>query len=96
MNEQSTFSSPRTLAEVRDWFFDEGLTVSDWARQHGLRPDAVYALLAGRTRGKRGQAHRVALALGLKGIPRGGELSQVLATEVMYASASTQLNVTRD
>lgn len=59
-------SSLRTLAEVREWFFQEGLAVSDWARRRGFRPEVVYALLAGRTRGSRGQAHLAAVALGLK------------------------------
>lgn len=56
----------RTLQEVRQWFFDQGLTVTEWSRQHGFRADCVYALLAGRTQGRRGHAHRAALALGLK------------------------------
>ena len=62
---------PRTPAEVRSWFFEEGLAVSAWALQHGFRPQVVYALLAGRTRGSRGQAHCVAVALGLKRGPAG-------------------------
>lgn len=68
MSKQLT--APRTLPEVRDWFFQEGLPVTEWARQHGFRPEAIYSLLAGRTRGSRGQAHRAAVALGLKSGPK--------------------------
>lgn len=61
-----TTSFPRTIDEVREWFFQEGLSVAGWSRANGFRPEAIYALLAGRTRGSRGQAHRAAVALGLK------------------------------
>lgn len=59
-------NKPKTLNEVKQWFFREGLPVTEWAKAHGFRPEAVYALLAGRTVGRRGQAHRAAIALGLK------------------------------
>jgi gp16 family phage-associated protein len=61
-----TTSSLQTPSEVRQWFFEHGISVTDWARKNGFRRDVVYAALAGRTRGYRGQAHAVALALGLK------------------------------
>lgn len=55
-----------TREQVRAWFEEEGITVSEWARQHGFGRAEVYALLLGRTRGRRGKSHQVALALGLK------------------------------
>ena len=61
-----TSNQPKTLDEVNQWFFSEGLPITQWARAHGFRPEVVYALLAGRTVGRRGQAHRAAIALGLK------------------------------
>lgn len=62
---------PRTLAEAREWFELSGETVSAWAKSHGFQPSVVYALLSGRTRGRRGDAHRAAIALGIKrGIER--------------------------
>lgn len=64
-------SNLRTLDEVREWFFQQGLPVNEWARQHGFEPAAIYALLSGRTRGIRGQAHQAAVALGLKSGPAG-------------------------
>jgi gp16 family phage-associated protein len=67
---------PRTVAEARRWFELTGEPVSAWARAHGFQPAVVYALLSGRTRGRRGHAHRAAVALGIKrGIERGEGLS---------------------
>jgi len=56
----------RTRKQVRYWFEVSGVSVSDWARDQGLPVSVVYALLAGRTRGRRGKAHRAAVALGMK------------------------------
>lgn len=57
-------------AELREWFEANGLSVSAWAKARGFAPETVYALLAGRTRGRRGEAHAAAVALGLKALPR--------------------------
>jgi len=73
MESMSAQIGAKSLNEVRRWFFDEGLTVVDWAHRHGFPPAAVYALLAGRTRGCRGQAHRAAVALGLKSSGQAGD-----------------------
>ena len=62
-------SNQLTAPEVRQWFLDHGISVTDWARERGFRREVVYAALAGRTRGYRGQAHQVAVALGLKKQP---------------------------
>lgn len=63
--------STRVLSvnEVRGWFDASGTSVSEWARERGLPAHAVYSVLSGRCRGRRGVAHRVALALGLKASP---------------------------
>lgn len=55
-----------TPEQVRVTFEQSGVTVADWARTHGFPPSVVYALLAGRSRGRRGDAHRAAIALRLK------------------------------
>jgi len=70
----------RTSSEIRRLFRDEGVTLSDWARRHGFSRLSVYSALAGRTQGVRGEAHQVAVALGLKAPPRG-------LTEALGASA---------
>lgn len=58
--------SGRTREEVKDAFTAHGVTVVEWARAHGFSADSVYAVLLGRTRGTRGESHRIAVALGLK------------------------------
>lgn len=54
---------------AKRWFESRGLVISDWALERGFKPDDVYAALSGRTRGRRGKAHEVAVALGLKQSP---------------------------
>ncbi|MGY0799925.1 DNA-binding protein [Lysobacter sp. A286] len=56
----------QTLDDIREAFETSGLAISEWADTHGFRRGSVYAVLAGRTKGRRGEAHRVAQALGLK------------------------------
>ncbi len=60
---------PRSLEQTKQWFFANGISVTDWAKQNGFRPQQVYALLNGKTRGVRGSSHRVAVALGVKAAP---------------------------
>jgi gp16 family phage-associated protein len=43
-----------------------GKSGADFCRQRGLEYDAYMAVLRGRAKGKRGQAHKVFAALGLK------------------------------
>jgi gp16 family phage-associated protein len=54
------------LAAVRRRFWLEGETIADWAAKNGFSPATTYSLLAGRLRARRGEAHRIAVALGLK------------------------------
>jgi len=54
------------LSDIRQAFVDEGLSVTEWADRHGFPRGSVYAVLSGRCQGRRGQAHRIAVALGLK------------------------------
>ena len=59
----------RSLDQAKAWFRAEGVSVREWAKSQGFEPGEVYALLNGRTRGYRGNAHRVAVALGVKQSP---------------------------
>lgn len=60
-------NSPRTAADVRREFDAKGITVADFAREHGFKdPTVVYQVLGGHRRGRRGEAHRAAVLLGLK------------------------------
>lgn len=64
-----TTQTPRTPEQVLAWFNANGITISGWAREHGFSRNAVNAMLYGYTLGRHGQAHRVAVALGLKAVP---------------------------
>lgn len=56
----------QTREEVLAAFEAQGLSVTEWAAAHGFRREDVYAVLGGRTRGRRGKAHRISVALGIK------------------------------
>ncbi|MFZ5567845.1 MAG: DNA-binding protein [Pseudomonadota bacterium] len=63
------YPEPLTPQQARHWFEAAGVSISDWAQTNGFKRDLVYSLLAGRIRGSRGDAHRAAVALGLKRPP---------------------------
>lgn len=44
----------------------EGQSIAAFARKHGLNKNLVSDLLNGRKKGKRGEAHRAAVLLGIK------------------------------
>lgn len=57
---------PAAVERVCADFVERGETVADWARAHGFEPPQVYAVLAGRNKGRFGRGHQIAVALGLK------------------------------
>lgn len=56
----------KTPAQVRAEFLRTGKAISVWAREHGFSQSLVFEVLRGRLKGRRGQAHEVAVLLGLK------------------------------
>jgi gp16 family phage-associated protein len=56
----------RTPQEVRAEFERKGLSIAKWSIRNGFNPNLVSDLLNGRKKGLRGDAHRAAVALGLK------------------------------
>jgi gp16 family phage-associated protein len=44
----------------------QGKTITSWAKENGFEYPVVVQVLNGTNKGKRGEAHRVAVALGLK------------------------------
>jgi len=56
----------KKLAAFRAELDARGEPISDYCRRMGLDYDAMHAVLKGRAKGKRGEAHRVFVALGLK------------------------------
>ena len=68
-----------TPSQVREQFREDGETVTGWAKAHGFSRGAVYAVLGGRAKGDRGEAHKIAVALGIKRQPaaRGAEIRKI-------------------
>jgi gp16 family phage-associated protein len=56
----------RTPAQAKAWLEDQGKSIKDFADEKGLDPATTYQVLAGTKKGRRGEAHRVAVALGIK------------------------------
>jgi len=62
----------QTLQKIAAWRADldaRGETVADFCRRMGLDYNAMYEVLRGRAKGRRGQVHKVYVALGLKRPP---------------------------
>lgn len=55
---------------VKDRFEAEGISIAHWARENGFNVRTVYAVLYGELKCKRGVSHRIAVALGIKRVPR--------------------------
>ena len=55
-----------TLEQVKTDFANRGETFSGWAKTHKFKYATVLAVINGTNKGRRGEAHRVAVALGLK------------------------------
>lgn len=87
-----------TAAEAREWFRLHGISITKWARHHGFPPAQVYAVLGQRTRGDRGDAHRIAVALGIKDgvvLPPGAGLD-LKPSNVAGRVAASENNVEKD
>lgn len=59
-------SNLRTHDEARAEFKRMGVSVTAWALANGFSTNLVFEVLAGRKKCIRGQAHKVAVKLGLK------------------------------
>ncbi|MGH8570005.1 MAG: DNA-binding protein [Gammaproteobacteria bacterium] len=55
-----------TAEQVRHQFNREGISISEWAKKHGVPPRQVFEVLAGRNKGNRGRAHDIAVLLRMK------------------------------
>ena len=56
-------------AAVRARFSANGVNASEWARRKGLPVKLVHAVLSGKRPCRRGESHRIAVALGIKDAP---------------------------
>ena len=56
----------RTPAEARAELQRQGVSISRWATSNGFSTNLVFEVLGGRKKCLRGQAHNIAVKLGLK------------------------------
>lgn len=64
---------------IKRQFADYGVTIRQWAEERGFSEGLVYAVIAGKSKGTRGQSHKIAVALGLKPNPAGGPKPDFMA-----------------
>ena len=55
-----------TPQQVRERMRRDGKTLKQWAVENGYRPNNVYRVMGGIDKGYYGQAHEIAVRLGLK------------------------------
>jgi gp16 family phage-associated protein len=68
----------RTAAQAKAWLEEQGKSVQEFARENNVDPATTYQILSGRKKGRRGEAHRVAVLLGMKiGVIPGADVSDV-------------------
>ncbi|KPW96215.1 MULTISPECIES: DNA-binding protein [Pseudomonas syringae group] len=56
----------RTAAQAKAWLEQQGKSVQEFAWENSIDPATTYQVLAGRKKGRRGEAHKVAVLLGMK------------------------------
>ncbi|MGE4244234.1 DNA-binding protein [Ramlibacter sp.] len=56
----------KTGAQVREDLERDGISLKEWCRAHSVSYDIARGVIAGRIKAKRGQAHAIAVAFGMK------------------------------
>lgn len=56
----------RTPTEARHELLTKGVSITQWAIANKFSPNLVFEVLGGRKKGVRGQAHEIAVKLGIK------------------------------
>ncbi|OEC65160.1 hypothetical protein A7D21_33355 [Pseudomonas sp. AP19] len=64
--------APVTTEQARATLDRKGMSIAEFCRMHDLNKNLVSDLLNGRRKGRRGEAHRAAVLLGIKD----GEIAQ--------------------
>lgn len=61
-------ATPKLLTpdQIKQQFRQRGLTITKWAEEQGYKRNAVYRVLNGFDKANYGQAHDIAVALGMK------------------------------
>ncbi len=64
-----------------------------WAKAHGFNREEVYAVLNGRSKGRHGRAHRIAVLLGIKADPSSQEAPRHPGVdEIVLTTGNTEQN----
>jgi gp16 family phage-associated protein len=74
-----------SYSEVRNLFEADGISVAEWSRDHGFPSALVYRVLRGEAKCKRGETHRIAIALGIK--PKTSQEQRKLLKTINHANA---------
>ncbi len=61
-----TMPAPLTPEQARALLDRKGISIAEFSRQNALNSNLVSDLLNGRKKGRRGEAHRAAVLLGIK------------------------------
>lgn len=62
----SPSEQPYTTDQVKGFFREAGIPISEWAKANGYSVNKVYQVLNGQLKGLRGSAHKISVELGLK------------------------------
>lgn len=77
--EQELAARPLSPAEARKKLQEQGISLAEWASEHGFPRHLVYAVASGQRKCLRGESHRVAVALGIKPTPSSQAASRCCA-----------------
>lgn len=56
----------KTPDQVKADFRKAGITINEWSKKHGFKPQAVSLVIGGKVKCYYGNAHKIAVLLGLK------------------------------
>ncbi len=56
----------KTTEQVKAELVSSGISIAAWARAHGFSQIAVHRVMSGKSKARRGNAHKIAVLLGLK------------------------------
>lgn len=56
----------KSVEQVKEEFLRNGVSISSWAKAHGVSKNLVYQVLKGGRQCRYGQSHKIAVLLGIK------------------------------
>lgn len=78
-----------SFLEVRNLFEANGISVAEWSRDHGFPSALVYRVLRGEAKCRRGETHKIAIALGIK--PKASNEQRKLLEIINHANQSVEM-----